>query len=147
MIHLLRHAHAGKRGSHDPDENRPLSKRGLVQADLVAARLAAQTPSVIYTSPFLRCVQTADAVARESGASIELAPILADGRPSEPVLDLLASADGIVVCSHGDVLEGVLAALGVRGVGGGPVIGKGACWDLVLDGMTVVAATYHPAPA
>ena len=62
--------------AHDdgfPDDP-PLTPFGLEQAALLAQTLLKARPNlaVICTSPFLRCVQTADAVARAFGLPIRL---------------------------------------------------------------------------
>ena len=46
---------------HDP----PLSPQGLREAEQISQRLSAESVSHIFSSPFLRTLQTADALARE----------------------------------------------------------------------------------
>ncbi len=68
-LFIIRHAQAGHFG--DPqwpdDAKRPLSDEGAERFSCMVARLAGRgfVPEVIATSPLLRCVQTADIVARE----------------------------------------------------------------------------------
>ncbi len=71
-IYLIRHAHATWR----QDENRPLSDAGAKAAAVVADRLASRPIVAVYTSPFLRSVETVEPLARRLGL-----------RP-EPILDL-----------------------------------------------------------
>ena len=57
----------------------PLTEAGLAQADAAAARLAARgNIDVIVTSPLLRARQTAEAVARATGAPLEVSDDLAE---------------------------------------------------------------------
>jgi ribonuclease H / adenosylcobalamin/alpha-ribazole phosphatase len=57
----------------------PLTEAGLAQADAAAARLAARgNIDVIVTSPLLRARQTAEAVAKATGASVEVSDDLVE---------------------------------------------------------------------
>jgi len=60
--------HKGAERRHDP----PLSPDGLVQAGQLAARLKDEGISQIFSSPFLRCVMTADVAARQWGGSVKI---------------------------------------------------------------------------
>ena len=102
-LHLLRHADAGDPGGWDgPDAARPLSPKGVRQAERLGRLLAKagfDTDSVI-TSPKVRAAQTAEAVAEALGVALLVddrlaggfdaalvAAVLADGgSPSRPVL-------------------------------------------------------------
>ncbi|MEO6627314.1 MAG: phosphoglycerate mutase family protein, partial [Aquihabitans sp.] len=56
LIHVVRHAHAGSRKNWaGPDEDRPLSPRGLRQAQLVADALRDHPIDTLWSSPYLRC--------------------------------------------------------------------------------------------
>jgi 8-oxo-dGTP diphosphatase len=143
-LYLVRHAKAGTRAQWvGPDEVRPLTAKGRHQADLLAARYAGIPVSRVLSSPYLRCVQTVEPLARQARRTVEPLDSLAEGRPFAPVLELLALLpDHAVLCSHGDLIPDVIAALQRRGtVVEGPVDWrKGVTWVLERDGESVVCA-------
>ena len=55
---------------HDP----PLCERGLAQADAVGRSLRGQSIEAVYSSPFLRALQTADAIAASLGLPVCVEP-------------------------------------------------------------------------
>lgn len=67
ILYLVRHAYAGERGdpSYPDDSLRPVTKKGRKRFDrLVKAVVKAGfAPTAVGTSPYLRCTQTADALA------------------------------------------------------------------------------------
>ncbi len=77
----------------------------------------------------MRCVQTLEPLAQALGQEVEPDAGLAEGAEPSRALRLLRDA-GAVVCTHGDVIEGVLDALRARGhrVEGGDGMRKGAFW-------------------
>lgn len=118
VIYLVRHAKAGERRTWtDDDDARPLSKHGWRQARAVSGRLAQKGASTIYSSPYLRCIQTVEPLAELIGTKVTVDDRLAEDRPFEPVLELLTDADpGAVLCSHGDVIPATVDALVRRGM-------------------------------
>lgn len=152
MLHLVRHADAGDRGAWVGDDfGRPLDDVGLMQAEAIAVALAERPVQRILSSPAVRCVDTVAPLGRALGLPVDLSEELAEGSYVADALDLLgslASADGdSVLCSHGDVIPGVLWVLGQYGLDI-PDLGrckKGSIWELeVVDGR-IAAATYrHP---
>ncbi len=116
-VYFVRHAKAGSRSNWDDDDiDRPLSANGWHQARLVGAKLAKRSPSALYASPYLRCVQSLEPLAELSGLEIIADDRLAEGGSFEQVLILLAEApDDAVLCSHGDVIPETIAALQRRG--------------------------------
>jgi broad specificity phosphatase PhoE len=60
--------HKSAERPHDP----PLSPDGLVQGGQLGARLREEGIEQIFSSPFLRCVMTADIAARELGQSVKI---------------------------------------------------------------------------
>lgn len=67
---LVRHGQAEWKESAAADFDRPLTRRGLAEALDMARRLRARDlppPGLIMTSPARRAVETAEAIARESG--------------------------------------------------------------------------------
>jgi 8-oxo-dGTP diphosphatase len=136
-VHLVRHAKAGNRQTWtEPDELRPLSKAGQRQAAAVTASLAEVPVSVIWSSAYVRCVQTVEPLAVERGLEIAVSPALAEGMGFEAALALLSEVpDHAVLCSHGDVIPEVIEALHRRGVDIGLVDWRKATrWVLERDG-------------
>ena len=72
VLYLVRHAHAG----FVPDEQRPLSARGVADAGRVA-RLLGQAPvRAIYASPYRRSWQTVESLAGRLGMPLRFEPDL-----------------------------------------------------------------------
>ena len=113
QLYLVRHAKAGERRLWAGDDTlRPLSKKGWKQSELLAKRLAKLDPGPLHSSPYVRCVQTLEPLAKRVGATIETDQRLGEGESVEPVLELLAEApDHSVLSSHGDIIPGTLLAL------------------------------------
>ncbi len=116
-VYFVRHAKAGSRANWDGDDiDRPLSANGWHQARMVGAKLAKRSPSALYASPYLRCVQSLEPLAELCDLEIIADDRLAEGGSFEQVLILLAEApDDAVLCSHGDVIPETIAALQRRG--------------------------------
>ena len=150
VLYLVRHAKAGSRSDHDgPDDQRPLTRNGRAQAEAIAERLADAPVLRVLSSPYLRCVQTVAPLAAAHGLTVETADALAEGRPFEPVLAMIAAlADHTVLCTHGDVLPDVLDALVRRGarVDGPGDMRKGVTWVLTRESGRVTRAHALPPP-
>lgn len=73
-IFLIRHGETPltpfKKFSGDGPLNPNLTEKGLAQAELVAAAVAALAPEIIIASPLNRTLQTADALARATGVKV-----------------------------------------------------------------------------
>lgn len=150
MIYIVRHAHAGNRASWSgPDDKRPISPKGILQAKAVSKYLAKNGARQIFTSPFLRCVQTVAPLAHKLGLGYVDLPELAEGAPPEGAAALLRTAKkGTVICSHGDVLSSLIGHLAAHGAPIGPntEIPKAAIWRFKLDDGRVKKAKYIPPP-
>ena len=128
---LVRHAKAGNRDSWEPpDDLRPLSTKGEAQAAALVALLADFEVDRVLSSPYLRCSQTVAPLATARGLAVEPCDALAEGEGRAGVAlvrSLLDAAGHTVLCTHGDVAEEVLDALGVTREEG---TRKGASWIL-----------------
>jgi phosphohistidine phosphatase SixA len=152
-IYIVRHAKAGSR--HDwggDDTERPLTKAGRRQADALAERLGGGHVAGLWSSPYVRCVQTLEPLGRAHDLEVQRELRLAEGARLDQILALFAELpDGAVACSHGDVIPGLLDALVRRGteVVTKPDWRKGAIWVLdPPDGDGIVAtAAAEPPPA
>lgn len=118
VVFLVRHVKAGDRTRWEgTDHDRPISKRGRRQAEALAERLAGERPSRLISSPSARCVQTLEPLADRLGLKVEPDDRLAEGSSIEQSMAVVAEAeDGAVLCSHGDVIPDLIAALARRGM-------------------------------
>lgn len=66
VFYLVRHAHADWR----PDENRPLSSRGMRDAESVADLLGEHPITTVFSSPYTRALQTVQPLAARLGQRI-----------------------------------------------------------------------------
>ena len=113
-IRLLRHAAAGDRTKWNGNDGaRPLTKKGKRQAKAIAASLESAGIERIITSPYDRCVQTVEPLAKLTGAKIELSDALAEGPDIDAAYDLIDSVVGAnaVLCTHGDVIPATINRL------------------------------------
>lgn len=150
VIYLVRHAKAGERRVWDRDDiDRPLSKRGWRQSEAVAKRLEKRGATALYSSGYVRCVQTLEPLAERLGVSIREEPRLFEYQPFEPVLDLLADVEkGAVLCSHGDIIPATIQALHRRGMTLQTPTdwGKSSVWVLHRKGAKITSGKVWPAP-
>lgn len=103
---LLRHASAGHRTRWDGhDVARPLDDRGRRQA-LELVELLRPYVHRIVSSPYVRCVETVEPLAAALGLPVEEDERLAEG--GEDSAGELLSEDGVVCCTHGDVVEALV---------------------------------------
>jgi 8-oxo-dGTP diphosphatase len=140
IVLLLRHATAGKSTSAPDDHLRPLDERGWEQAEKLVDTLAPYDVQRILTSPYVRCRQTVESLARALGLPAEERTELAEGSTAEDVLRLVDSLDGetAVLSTHGDVVIEVL----------GEESKKGSTWVLeVAPDGGLARREYLPPPA
>ncbi len=155
---LVRHAEADPRSSWvGPDVLRPLAAKGRRQASrlvqVLGDRIAIRR---MVSSPSLRCIETLSPLAATLCLSVEVTEALAEGVDPAPAVELArtgatlpSSAGALVLCSHGDLIPGVLDALeaddGVD-LGRQPRCQKGSTW--VFEGKRggFTSATYIPPP-
>lgn len=81
--YLLRHAHA----NWSPDEKRPLSKQGLLDAERVADVLIEFPIKKIYSSPYLRAQQTINPLSARLNITVQIEPDLRERCPSDVAID------------------------------------------------------------
>ncbi len=104
---LVRHAAAGKRREWDGDDRlRPLDERGRRQAAALVELLGLLGFRRVVSSPYVRCVETVEPLAAALGVEVETDDRLAEGAGAA-ALELLRE-DGVLACTHGDVIEEVL---------------------------------------
>ena len=130
---LVRHASAGDRDDWSGDDRlRPLDARGRRQADALVELLRPLEIRRVVSSPYVRCVETVEPLAAALGLPVEQDQRLAEGA-GRAALEVLRE-QGVVGCTHGDVVEELLG----RG------LKKGAA--AVLDDGRVVREIPAPKP-
>ena len=155
-LFLVRHAKAGKRSKwlEDPannndDRKRPLDNKGFLQAVALADRLTDFAPTLLLSSPFMRCIQTLEPLGSNISVIVTPDERLAEDNPFEPILELLASCpDNSVLCSHGDMIPMVTDALERRGmvVTGMRDSRKASVWVLERQNGVIVRGHAWPPP-
>jgi broad specificity phosphatase PhoE len=136
-ILLVRHASAGKRKQwHGDDRLRPLDDRGRDQAAMLPVTLSNYEVKRIWSSPFVRCLQTVEPLATQLDLRIEERDELAEGAGQPEVLELARAAgpQTVVLCTHGDVVTHLL----------GEETQKGSTSVLELVDRQVVRRGYLP---
>jgi 8-oxo-dGTP diphosphatase len=110
IVYLIRHASAGKRSKWTGDDRlRPLDARGSRQAEVLVRQLEGRDIDRIFASPYLRCVQTVEPLARARRLEVETNEGLAEGAGAEAALALLRGLGGSAsACVHGDLVEELL---------------------------------------
>lgn len=150
-FYVVRHAKAGSRGHWTGDDRRrPLSKKGVKQAGELVQVLEPFPISAIVSSPFLRCVQTVEPLAKAHDMEIEQSQSLAEGHGISGAMRYMGDAalDHVVLSTHGDIVWELVEELVKRhvikpGEGG---FEKGSTWVVVMDAGSPVRARYVPAP-
>jgi 8-oxo-dGTP diphosphatase len=152
--YVIRHAKAGSRESwREPDELRPVSPAGRRQSTRLVELFDGMPVRRLFSSPFLRCIQTLEPLAEARNLDIDLAHELSEGAPiaAAEALILAAAADGPAAFStHGDVQAGLVRDLLERGAhleGEQIAFKKGSTWTLEVVGGKVGAVRYLPPPS
>jgi len=153
-VHLVRHAKAKNRLEWDePDELRPLTKRGRREAAALAERLGRDDVGRLVSSPYLRCVQTLEPLALGTDLVIETTGLLAEGSAGEDAASLLLSlartSDEPIVCStHGDVVHEVVRIVAASGIAlAGPRDAPVAsAWVFEIDAGAFAGGRFVPPP-
>jgi 8-oxo-dGTP diphosphatase len=149
-LFLVRHAKAGKRSQWDDDDSlRPLVAEGVRQSEVIAEAIAPLHPTALFSSPFLRCMQTLEPLGKAVGLPVVAHELLAEGVDFIGTVDWMHTlADGAVMCSHGDVIPEVIDALERRGmeVSGFRESRKGSVWVLERHNNVFTGGHAWPPP-
>lgn len=150
---VVRHAHALSRSDWEGDDSlRILSRRGEKQSKLLVGRLIELKPTRILSSPYVRCLETVRPLAAAAGLAVEEEQRLAEGegrRAMELVRALVAAGENAVLCSHGDVIPDILAAVANEDqvdLGSAPRVEKASVWVLEGEGGRFSTASYIKPP-
>ena len=138
---LLRHARAGKKlRGRAADFERGLDGSGRRVALRLPETIAGfWQPELILSSPFRRCVQTVEPIAKALGLPVVEDNDFVPDRSTKAVRAAFGEVPtGSVVCSHGEVISRLL--------GGSVRCGKGAFWIVERRGETFFPVRYVEAP-
>ena len=116
---ILRHTKALERGDWDEeDSERTLNEVGFDQAQLLIKHLEPFALDEIYTSDYVRCVQTVTPLAHARGLTITQVPSLNEHTFEEDPLRSVAFANAlkqdeknILMCSHNPVIPTMLRGI------------------------------------
>ena len=116
---ILRHTKALERGDWDEtDSQRTLNEYGFDQAQLLIKHLEPYAIEEIYTSDYLRCVQTVTPIAHSRGLTITHVPSLNEETfESDPTRSvafanaLKQDEKNILICSHNPVIPTMLRGI------------------------------------
>jgi 8-oxo-dGTP diphosphatase len=144
-VYLVRHSLAvpKKRWTGD-DVDRPLTKRGLAQSEVLATWSMGIALSSILSSPTRRCLDTVAAVSVAHDLPVlarsELA--ISDGQQAKDlVAALLADDADVLICTHGENILPILRGLRPRP---SPrikaVASKGSVWALTQSDRGLTAS-------
>ena len=130
-VYLIRHAQPVNLGDaslrYDVPPGPPLSTEGRAQAAMAASFLAGNPPTVVYTSPLDRAIQTAQIMAAQLGVPLAIDERLAEHRREEAadhvaarvaefwherVASALPGSQRVALVSHGSPIKLMLAPLG-----------------------------------
>lgn len=150
-FYIVRHAKAGSR-SHWPEDDRlrPLGKKGVKQAEDLVSILEPFPIIAVYSSPFLRCVQTVEPLARARKLPIKQTSTLAEGHGLTGAMQVMnhPKLDHAVLSTHGDIVWELVEELVKQrvikpGTGG---FDKGSMWVVDLEDGAFTRARFIAAP-
>jgi 8-oxo-dGTP diphosphatase len=150
-LYFVRHAKSGSR-SHweDDDRARPLSKSGVKQAEALVSVLGPAAISAVWSSPYLRCVQTVEPLARARRLAVQETRHLAEGARLKGAYRFIEDPDldDAVLCTHADVIQELVDDLIRRRLVKASQIAldKGSTWVVEVEDGSPVGARYIPAP-
>lgn len=108
---IIRHAHRDTSSGSSRDNG--LTEKGQEQAKKLKKYFKShfgQTLPVILSSPKVRCVETVEKISKQTGAAIEIEPLLDEGGGLEQKAERLEfklsemGSEVVILCSHGDVI-------------------------------------------
>lgn len=151
MLLLVRGAAAMPREQWSEAENdRPLAPEGRAMALSLLALGAFFEIDRIFSAPAARCIETVEPLARSETLHVEPSHYLSEGRIGK-AMGLIEDArgTGTVLCTHEDVVSGVLTELARQdrtSVEPHPGRRRGSVWALTGDHARYTSAYYLPLP-
>jgi phosphohistidine phosphatase len=138
FIVLLRHGIAEPHGARENDDDRALTGTGARRMKQVGRGLARFFPKaeLVYSSPLLRCIQTAECVVNAYGSAMKLEPAdaLKPGAAPEEIRGLImaSKARRIICVSHEPTLSTAMLSLTRMSCDGETELRKGGCYGVRL---------------
>ena len=122
----------------------------MKQADDIAEILSRQAVAAIFSSPYLRCVQTVEPLARQLKLAVLHAAELAEGRGIRGLYRFFddRKLDNAVLCTHGDLMWELVEDLSNRRIlpAFREEFDKGSTWVVEVEDGEPANARYIPAP-
>lgn len=122
----------------------------MKQAEDIAKSLLPQQITAVFSSPYLRCVQTVEPLARGLRVAVIQAPELAEGRGLRGLYRFFddRSLDRVVLSTHGDLVWELVEDLTNRRIlpAFRELFEKGSTWTVEVEDGEPVRAKYIPAP-
>ena len=150
-FYVVRHAKAGSRAKWTGDDRlRPLTKKGWKQADELVRVLHPFPVAAIFSSPYLRCVQSVEPLSKARKITVKTSAELAEGHGLDGLREFLGDSklDHAVLSTHGDIVwelvEDLVARHVIRPGDGG--FDKGSTWVLTTKDGVPTKARYLAAP-
>ncbi len=151
-LYLVRHAAAGSRDAWEgEDVDRPLTEKGRRQAEALVPLLGTASITRIYSSPYVRCLETVDPLAHELALKVRRSKNLAEGANGDRGLRWFSrlAGENAVLCSQGDMIPYYIKHRGRQGV---KLVSphsyldckKGSVWAVNYDGGVPTEAVYTP---
>ena len=150
-FYVVRHAKAGSR-SHwtGDDRRRPLSKKGRQQAEALVKVFADLPVDDVFSSPYLRCIQTVEPIAIARHRKVQANASLSEGRGLSGLYSFFEDPNlgNTVLCTHGDLMWELIEDLANRRVlpAFKEAFDKGSTWVVDVEDGSPVGARYIPAP-
>ena len=149
-IFLVRHASANQRGmlGASNDLDRPLDALGHDQAQAIVGLLGDRGVTKVYSSEALRCIETAQPLAKHLGVEVEVEPSLTEGQSATMAIHLartlVTAGTTAVFSSHGDIIPDMIQTLAREGmvIVGPRAWAKGSTWELRTRGGDITEAQY-----
>jgi 8-oxo-dGTP diphosphatase len=151
-FYVVRHGKAGNPEKWTGDDRlRPLTQKGKKQAEELVALFKRLPVSDVYSSDYLRCIQTVEPLAAARRLEIKRSPSLEFGSGLEGLGEFLGdrALDDVVLSTHGDIVFELVEDLVAREVikAGEGGYQKASTWVLEVDEHGVTErARYIPAP-
>lgn len=150
---LIRHAKAARRSTWEEDDSeRPLSVEGFAQARNLSHVLEPYHPAVIYSSPYLRCLQTVEPFALATGLEVKQDDRLGEITSTAALEAFLSTIDPTrihIACTHGNIIPVLVEMLAGRSRSHLPeplLCSKASIWSLSFTNLSIQSFEYLEPP-
>lgn len=151
LLFLVRHAHAGDRNRWiGDDRRRGLSAKGKKQTADLTKRLQHAGITRLISSPYDRCTETFEPLAKKLNLKLETHKGLAETGPERALRSLVDEVSGqrVALSTHGNIVPAILRSLLADGLklNSKYACEKGSVWAIKFHQGEPVEAVYAPAP-